>query len=288
MRPTAVLAAALLAACGGSSGDGDGPPGVDASTPAAFDDGVARIDVLSTGDEGPGVTSITALLLDAPAPWPYDPAIADGSCRMWRRQPQDTCTPICDFDQACVGGQCRSLPPSLSAGTLAVAGAGTTEMVAFDAGAYQRYLQRALWLPETEVTVSAPGDVFAGFTVAARLPPPIRVTNTKELRLAAGVPLTLRWDPAGAGARVRVTLGADEGHGRYRSIVIECDVADADGGVTVPQSMVDVLADRSHWSCGDCFSHEVRRYRRGDTTAGGTTITLWAHQREGIYLVPEL
>ena len=87
MRPTVVLAVSLLAACGSSSGDGDdSPPGVDASTPAAFDHGIARVEVQSaTFAGGQGATSISAMLVDTPAPWPYQPAVSEGSCRMFRK-----------------------------------------------------------------------------------------------------------------------------------------------------------------------------------------------------------
>lgn len=287
------LAAAvlLLTACGGSSGDGDrdAPAGVDASTPAAFDDGVARVEVQSRDfGNGQGATSITAMLIDAPAPWPYEPAVTDGSCRMWRRLPPEACDPQCEFDQACIGGACVTAPVSGSAGTLTVTGDGVSEQVPFEQGFYGRYLQVARWSAGTELTASAPGAELGGFTASARLPAPFALRDPLELRLAPGVPLTLRWTADGGDARVRVNLGADQGHGRYRTVVIECDVADADGGVTIPQAMVDELADRDNWSCGDCFSHEVRRYRRGDTTIGATTLTLWAVQLESLYLVPDV
>lgn len=289
MRPTAaVLAASLLAACGDDPAGGvDAPPGVDASTPAAFDDGIARIDVQSaTFSGGQGATSISAMLLDTPAPWPYEPAVTEGSCRMFRKLAADACQPLCDFDQICDGNTCVDFPVSASSGTLTVSGDGRREDVAFDMG-YGRYLQTALWAAGTELTASAPGADFPAFTVSARLPPTFTVRNAQDLRLAMGVPLTLQWDPAGDGSRVRVNLGADYGHGRHRSVVVECDVADADGGVTVPQSMVDVLADRANWSCGDCFSQDVRRYHRGDAAPGATSLTLWAVQVDSLYLVPD-
>jgi len=289
MRPTVVLAAALLStACGDSpSGTVDAPPGIDASTPAAFDDGVARIDVQSaTFKGGQGATSISAMLLDTPAPWPYEPAVTEGSCRIWRKLAADACQPLCDYDQICDQGACVEWPVSASAGLLTVSGDGTREDVTFDMG-YGRYLQTARWTAGTELTASAPGAAFPAFSVTARLPSPFAVRNAQDLRLAQGVPLTLQWDPAGDGSRVRVNLGADYGHGRHRSVVVECDVADADGGVTVPQSMVDVLADRANWSCGDCFSQDVRRYHRGDAAVGATSLTLWAVQVDSLYLIPE-
>ena len=153
---------------------------------------------------------------------------------------------------------------------------------------YQFYDTRPRFTPGTTITVRAPGDELPGFTVSARLPSPLVLQDADQLELAIGTPLTVRWTPADADARVRVTLGADLGHAQHRSVVVECDVADVDGGVAIPQAMVDELADPANWSCGDCFGHEVRRYRRGDITIASTgqPLTLWAVQLEGIYLRP--
>jgi len=278
------LAVVGLAACG------SGPstvPGVDASTPAAFDDGVAHVEVRSRGVVGSGDTTISALLVTTPAPWPYMPPLVDGVCRMWRREPTTACQPSCTGDQICVGGACRPWPVSDSAGTLTVAGGGARTEVAYDLG-YQHYDPRVVFPPDTELTASAPGSDLPGFALAARMPSPLTLLGTDTLVLAVGTPLALHWTPADADpdVRVRVVLGADLGHGRHRSVVVECDVADADGGVALPQTMVDELADPANWSCGDCFGHEVRRYHRADTTLGGVTLTLWAVQLADLYLRP--
>ena len=104
--------------------------------------------------------------------------------------------------------------------------------------------------------------------------------------LARGRPLTVRWRPVGDGERVRLVMGADYGHGQWRPVVVECDLADDAGAVTIPQAMVDQLADPANWSCGDCFGHEVRRYRRASTTLDGAALTLWSFQSAGLYLRP--
>lgn len=278
------IAIVALVACGD---DGDGP--VDAPPPDPmpnFDDGVMRIEVRSQVFDGGGATTISAPLAPTPAPWPYDAPTADGACRMHRRHDIFNCSPACDASSMCDDGTCRPNPVPLSAGTLTVASESAQARIPFD-GTYELFLSTALFAPGEALTARAPGDALPAFEVSARLPRPLALVGVSDLRLAPGTPLTLRWTPSGEDARIRVTLGADLGHAQWRTVVVECDLPDAAGAVTVPQAMVDVLADRANWSCGDCFGHEVRRYGRGDVSVGGTSLTLWAIQSASLYLVPE-
>lgn len=284
-----------LAACGPLAGCGDdGAAGPDAGPidpMPQFDDGVMRIEVRSQvfGD-GAGDTSIQAVLSTTPWPWPYDAPTTAGACRMFRRHDIDGCAPACPSTSMCDDGTCRPLPVPTSAGLLTIGGGGERRVIPFDDG-YQLYLPTPLFAAGDDITASAPGDALPAFSLTARLPAPLALLGVDDLVLDGGRPLTLRWTPAGDDARIRVTLGADLGHAQWRSVVIECDLPDAAGQVTVPQPMVDVLADRGNWSCGDCFGHEVRRYRRASLdypdAAAGTSLTLWAYQSASIYLVPE-
>ena len=287
-----LLAALLLAiaACGD-----DGAPGPDAGpgdpTPMFDDDGM-HIDVRSqVFGGGAGATSITALLSTTPAPWPYDAPTTAGACRMFVRHDVDGCNPACPATSMCDAGTCRPLPVPTSAGPLTIAGGGASRSIPFDDG-YQLYLSTALFDAGDDITASAPGVDLPSFSLTARLPTPLTLVDTDQLVLAPGHPLTIRWTTAGDGSRVRVALGADLGHAQWRTVVVECDVPDDVGAVTVPQAMVDVLADRRNWSCGDCFGHEVRRYRRASITYPGpgaaTSLTLWALQSASLYLIPSL
>lgn len=285
-RALALALGATVAACGDDGGASpvDAPP-VDPMP--RFDDGVMRIDVRSqVFPGGQGSTTISAPLAPTPAPWPYDPPTTAGACRMFRRHAIDNCAPACDQASMCDDGTCRPYPMPRSAGVLSVEGGGGLARVPFD-GTYELFLSSALFAPGTELTASAPGDELPRFSVTARMPAPLELVDAEQLRLAPGVALTVRWRPAGDGSRVRLLMGADLGHAQWRTVVVECDLPDDAGAVTVPQAMVDVLADRQNWSCGDCFGHELRRYRRGDITLAGTTLTLWALQSQSIYLVPE-
>jgi hypothetical protein len=285
-RPTPwVIAAALaLAGCGGDDGP-DGPPGDPAPH---FDDGAMRIDVQSQPFAGEPATLVWGLLSTTPSPWPYDPPVVSGNCRMSLRHDSESCGPECAFGpDVCDAGVCRPLPEPQSAGPLTAAGGGVIRTIPFDMG-YRFYLRQALFEPGAEITVHAPGADLPGFALGARLPEPIEVLGVADLQLEAGVALTLRWRPVGDGDRVRVILGADFGHAQLRSVLVECDLPDDAGQITIPQPMIDELADRSHWQCGSCLSQEVRRYRRADTALAGTTLSLWAYQAAYLALQPRI
>ena len=279
MRGHRGLVLAVLAACG--DGVVGGP---DAAVIAApdLDDSAAWIRVSLAS----GSTYITGNLITDPPLWPYDVEPTEGACRFSTRQ-TGACVPFCEWNQACVGGVCISPPLVRSVGPITFDGGATTLTVPFEDGFYQLFDQTVAFAPGTSVTVSAPGDVIAAFTATAVTPAPITLVGVEDLRLRAGTPLTIGWQPGDPGSRVRVTMGADEGHAFFRSVVIECDAPDEHGGVIVPQAMVDRLADLSNWSCGDCYSHEVRRYRRARTSAGPVPIDLWLNQIASFYLVPE-
>ena len=97
------------AACGG---DGSNVPGVDASTPPAFDgDDLGRIEVRSRNfGNGDGDTAIAGAIYTSPMPWPYEAPLLEGACRMWLRRPVDSCTPFCSDQQICDSGICLDRP----------------------------------------------------------------------------------------------------------------------------------------------------------------------------------
>jgi hypothetical protein len=280
----AVAFLGAFAACGGGDDDTFVPsdPAPDLDDSAAW----VRVSEATLTDGSGGSTYITGNLITDPPLWPYDVSPVEGACRIFTRQTGE-CVPFCEWNQACVGGVCVSPPLVRSVGVLTIEGGDATWTLPLDDGFYQRFDQSLVWSPGTSVTASAPGDVIAGFSATAVAPEPIALTNADDLHLRAGTPLVLRWEPSDPGSRVRITLGADEGHAFFRSLVIECDAPDEHGGITVPQAMVDRLADPANWACGDCYSHEVRRYRRARTTADTVFIDLWVQQIASFYLVPE-
>jgi hypothetical protein len=278
-RAGALALALALAACG--DGDGGSPDAAVNPSPELGDSAAwIRVSLAS------GSTYITGNLITDPPLWPYDVEPTTGACRFSTRE-TDTCTPFCEWNQACVGGRCVSPPLVRSAGPLLFEGGTAPLTLPFEDGAYQRFDQALVFAPGASVTVSAPGDVFGGFSASTVAPAPLTLVGAENLRLRSGTPLTIVWQPADPGSRVRVTLGADLGHAYFRSVVVECDAPDEHGQIAIPQTMVDRLADPQNWSCGDCFSQEVRRYRRARTSAGAVPLDLWLNQTQSIYLVPE-
>jgi hypothetical protein len=276
---------AATAACG-ESGVGD----IDAAVNPApdLDDSAAfvRVSLATASDGSGGSTYVTGNLITDPPLWPYDVEPIDNGCRFSTRQTGE-CTPFCEWNEACVNGVCVAPPLVRSAGTMTLAGGSTTLTVPFDDGFYQLFDQNLSFAPGTSVTVSAPGDELGAFTATAVAPRPLTLVGADNLPLRIGTPMVIRWQPSDPGSRVRVTLGADLGHAFFRSVVVECDAPDEHGGITIPQHMVDRLADPQNWSCGDCFSQEVRRYRRARTMAGTVPVDLWLNQIVSIYLFPE-
>lgn len=288
MRTTLLLLiTVILSACGGAGADDDRPD-ADAPEPDPdFDDTAARIDLgLGVFSDGSGgYLTITGRLYDTPPPWPYDVEAPVDGCRYSTRLPM-TCA-ACDVDQVCVDGACVDSPVGRSAGTLTIRGGAVTRTVPYADTTYQHYEPSQPFAADVELTVSAPGDDLAAFSLAAASPAPLVLVERDLLRLQVGAPLVVRWTPADPGSRIRLTLGADLGHAQHRAALIECDVPDELGAIAVPQSMVDRFADDANWTCGECFPHEVRRYRRARGTAGALPLTLWVNQTESLYLRPE-
>lgn len=274
------LVLVFLAACGGGGGGDDDVPG---DPDPDFDDSAAMIEVAQRTFEGGGDTGAYARLVTEAPTWPYDVEPVDGACRFSTRVAM-TCVDICDG--VCVGDVCEPQPLVQSAGDLTLASPSATRTVPFGGAGYSFYEASLVFDAGESLTVSAPGADFEAFELTADVPAPFAITNRDDLMLAIGTPLTIRWEPADPGSRVRLFLGADLGHAQYRSVVVECDAPDEDGAITVPQDMVDRLADPSNWSCGDCFPQSIRRYHRARGTSGTIDVQLWVTASDDLYLVP--
>jgi hypothetical protein len=238
-------------------------------------------------DGSGGDLRVDGRLVTETPPWPYDVEPVVDGCRYSTRQ--QACAGVCDVDQVCVDTACVDVPAARSAGTITIAGIGGDRTIPFDADlGYQTYEAGVVFAPGVELTVSAPGAEVGAFSLAGTTPQPIELLDREELSLQVGEPLVIRWTPDDPGARVRLTLGADLGHAQHRAALIECDAPDEHGEIAVPQEMVDRFADGANWSCGDCFPHELRRYRRDRADVDGLPLTLWVTEVTSLYLRPEL
>ena len=97
-------------------------------------------------------------------------------------------------------------------------------------------------------------------------------TEDYEFTITKGQDLTLTWttstDPS---ARVRLTYNANNrGHGAPYDAIITCEVADADGTLTVPAAMMDTFPATTAWRiCAgrDCPPSTLRRFHHVATPA---------------------
>ena len=262
----------------------DAPPaGADASV-AQFGRAAAWIQVYVNASAGEVWTEGLAGIYEEAWPDPYTEAEREGSCRRLTSE-VPFCDPPCAAGLCTAPDVCSAYPEALSAGVIGLAGGGTTRTL--DPPAYSLYQIGAVWPAETEITATAPGATYPAFSLAAPLGPPLAVTPP-GVTLTVGSPVTFTWTPGSvAAARVRVELIADRGHAAVHPSVIECDVEDAAGSLTVPQGMIDAHADRTNWSCGDCYTSWITRYAAARTTTGGGELELWVGSRQSVYATPQ-
>jgi hypothetical protein len=290
LRILAVAVAVVVAACGGGGGDpGDDDPdaGGDDDPAPQLDDTAAFVELSASVYEDSEAMSVRGELVTEAPPVVYDVDAPVGACRYSQLRATDTCTPFCEYPELCIDGACVGLPELQSAGDLELASGATTRTVEFVEGAYYLYEQNIPWEYGDTITLTASGDEVPAFTAAAALPQPLDTIDLDQLVLRADEDLTIRWQPADPGSRIRITLGADRGHAQLRAALIECDLPDDAGEVTIGGDMVTRFVDPENWSCGDCFSQEIKRYRRATATAGSTEVTFWVSQTESFYLVPD-
>ena len=270
----------LLGACGD---DDAAPPRADASPPPmGFARAPSRVDVFTNEAAGETWTDAAVVLMAEAEPDAYRVDAEEGSCRRLVAV-EAFCDPPCLTGVCLAGGTCEPWPTARSAGDVTIAGGAVSRTLVPPS-----YVVSELGLvfpAGEEVSASAQGADYPGFRVAATMSPPFDPTPA-GITLVRGEPVTITWAPADPEARVRLQLIADRGHALVHPSVIECDVADGDGTITVPQAMIDAHADPANWSCGDCFSSWATRYRAARTTTTSGDVDLWVGSRRSLYAVP--
>jgi hypothetical protein len=212
-------------------------------------------------------------------------AATEGACRQWLTPGYNCGLGTCTSDQLCVGmNTCAAAPPSFGAGTIRVQAEDILTDVP-DTGLGIYYGQLGDIAGCGNVSASAPGGDFPAFTLSTTLVPALHLMDAETLRYVRGQAMTVKWYPADASSRVRVTLRADHGaHGQLLSSIVECDLPDSAGSVTIPVAMIDRHLDE--FTCGNCPSASVTRYRRVSGQAGDTPVELLIEDEADVFISP--
>jgi hypothetical protein len=223
---------------------------------------------------------IDGRFFDGAEPSWHQVAMTAGACVLKTFAPQ-SCDPFCDG--ICVGpNQCEPWPTGVSAGTLGITGLKVAVNIppATDGWYYYPNVPPPdVFDPNAAITASASGGVVPAFSVQAR-----GVTTLQaqipggKITLAPGQDHRLTWTPATGDARVRLTINSpNAGHGQPYRAIIECDVPDSAGELTVPRAMVDALPELTAFAICvriDCPPSVLLRYTRGTASVPGGHVDL--------------
>ena len=286
---TCALLALAMTGCGD---DGAGTVVVDGGIDGAHEaarEVIGTIDVYEQRyvyiDEGPPQenlwSNVRAAFHDGGAPrWHREVARA-GACVLKRYTPS-SCEPACT-DGLCVETNvCERVPALVAAGRMVVRGLTVGLRIAGIDGYYYPDGALPADLFADNATISAEisgGGGLPGFTVSTSAVPPLRgAILGGKLVLVFGNDATVRWTPAAGASRVRLTLNSNNlGHGQPFLGIIECDVADAAGEITIDQSLMDAFPETQAWRiCAgtDCPPSTLRRYHRATFPVGDRDIEL--------------
>lgn len=275
------------AACGGDDVSGDPDGGIDAP------DGVTRerVGVIEVNedhwvfprDKGESRTGrVEARFYQGREPAFHREAMRSGDCVL-RRHENASCTPACTTGLCVATDVCEPFPTYVSAGRLTIAGLRTSVQIdPMSNWYYPDALPADLFADDADVRATLAGADLPALTVASRgvapIVPDITGGKVTAANPAAG-PLVIRWTPAtDAGARVRLTLNSNNrGHGMPYDAIIECDVADEAGEVSVAPALLDGFPATEAWViCAgtDCPPSSLRRYRRAAAPVGAQEVEL--------------
>jgi hypothetical protein len=273
----------LVAGCGGG-GEGDpdarivsdAGPMPDAPPPAGKRGELVVLEVKGTWSDGDGnftpyeASRLGGGVWNGARPIAHKESMRDGACVLLTYTPQQ-CDEWCDG--VCVGlNQCQPWPAYVSAGTLTITGLWQTLTLQpdpdFHGYGYSTQPPLDMFVAGAEITASAAGATMPAFSVTAHGVEPLESPLAEgAITLEPGKDHTIRWTAGGGDARVKITINADnQGHGQPYKAIIECDVPDAGGQVTIPKAMVDAFPETHAWSAcagSDCPPSRIVRYTRG-------------------------
>jgi len=253
-----------VAACGGGDERGQPDAGPDASGPS-FPAG--EPDVRITQRVG---TDIYGFWTDDALPDPYHVVAESGPCVLREREPYG-CGLQCD-DGICIADSCYSYPVGLSAGRLSVSGGTHPVEIDPQEGAYSYFQDSAIFAAGDQIAISAAGDEVPAFEIETRAVAELEAPGIDDVVLVPGEDFRVSWTADDADSRVRLLLESDQ-HGQFSPTVIECDVVDGAGSITVPGDMIEAF-----WAtpgqCGECAVQRLARYSRGQATAGERPVVI--------------
>jgi hypothetical protein len=208
-----------------------------------------------------------------------------GLCRLLTYTPS-SCDPGCGPLEVCLESTCVPYPERLGAGALTLTTEGTPTEIQPDA--LHGYLYELDGQVTGEISVSAAGDEVPGFeiTSCAVLPPqPIGDWSNQLTERADGEDVLLEWSNPDPAARLylRMTTGVAT-HGGIAHAEIECEGPDT-GSLTLPGSFLDTLYEEG-WSCGECGSNLLVRYRAGEAQAGPHPVHLSVEASAWFHHIP--
>jgi hypothetical protein len=195
---------------------------------------------------------------DGPPVDAHHESARSGACRLVTYEPS-SCAPAC-VQALCVDGSCVAYPTRTSAGRLTLTHDGTVETLEPD-----KTLSYYGEIPmRVAGELSLASDTFALATCAVTEPLPEDDWSLAVATRAPGEDLTLRWSDPDPTARIdlRMTTGVAT-HGGIAHAEIECEAPDI-GELTIDGTFLDELY-REGWSCGECGTNWVYRYRAGGT-----------------------
>lgn len=288
LRLALVLASALLPACGDDGGTGtpldagpDAPPGTAREV-------LGTIDVIegtylqpdAPPQEHAFATVHGVFWSGRPARWHREVARA-GDCVL-RRYTPSLCEPACSTGLCVDTNVCEPWPTAVDAGRLTITGLTVPVRITPVSAQYYPAEQLPSELFADGASVNATlvgGGGIPGLSLTAGGVPAIKAQLPQgRLVLQPGRDGTITWTPAAGASRVRLTLNSNnQGHGAPYLGVIECDVDDAAGQITIPAALVDGFPETQAWTVcagSDCPPSTLRRYHRATFAVGERDIEL--------------
>jgi hypothetical protein len=208
-----------------------------------------------------------------------------GQCRLLTYTPS-SCDPVCGPSEVCLQGTCEPYPQRLAAGALTLTTEGSSVDIQPDA--LDGYLHELEGQITGQVTATLAGDEVPAFEVTSCAVQELQPVGDWSVLLtdrADGEDVVLEWSDPDPAARLylRMTTGVAT-HGGIAHAEVECEGPDT-GSLTLPGSFLDTLYEEG-WSCGECGTNLLVRYRSGSAQAGEHSVHLSVQTSAWFHHIP--